>query len=324
MTTRVIDPLVHSRRDLKGGPRAFTLIELLVVIAIIAILIGLLLPAVQKVREAAARMQSQNNMKQFGLAAHNYASANNLLPPAFVENGGAGWEDGSWMVYILPYVEQQNLKNVVDKSTATSDQYYAITYNQSPPKIFINPTDPANSNGAYNDSGWGVYSVTGYVANYLATGCVNHAQKQGMHDLIGITDGTSNTVLYTERLTVCLANPQPFRPTYNGAFYNIAPYANAGSWYQWMPVVNYWYAGTSSPGYIDPIANPNQIVPQFNPTWNSTSATCDYRLASAPRSSGILVSLGDGSVRLVSSGVTGKTWWGALTPTGGEVLGSDW
>jgi prepilin-type N-terminal cleavage/methylation domain-containing protein len=300
--------------------RGFTLIELLVVIAIIAILIGLLLPAVQKVRDAAARTQCMNNMKQFGLAAHNYVDANKQLPPAFVEYGGSGWKDGSWVVQILPYVEQDNLKRVVDNSTATSDQYYAITYNQSPPKIFINPTDPSNNNGAYNDNGWGIYSVTGYVANYLATGGVYNAQKMKMHDLTQVSDGTSNTILYTERLTVCLANPQAFRPTYSGDYYNIAPYANAGSWYQWMPVINYWPSGASSAGYITGAAT----RPQFNPTWNSRSAQCDYRLASAPRSAGIMVCMGDGSIRMVASSISGDTWWAAMTPDGGEVLGSDW
>ena len=191
---------------------AFTLIELLVVIAIIAILIGLLLPAVQKVREAAARTQGMNNMKQFGLAAHNYVDANKQLPPAFVEYGGSGWKDGSWIVQILPYVEQDNLKRVVDNSTASSDQYYEITYYQSPPKIFINPTDPASGNGQYTDGPWSTYSVTGYVANYLATGGVYNAQKLNMRSIEQVSDGSSNTILYTERITVCLANDQLHRP----------------------------------------------------------------------------------------------------------------
>src|SRR5438128_7177564 len=94
--------------------RAFTLIELLVVIAIIAVLIGLLLPAVQKVREAATRTQSQNHLKQIGLAIHGYNDANKYLPPAFVDwdsNGNTDWKNrcGSTHYYILPYIEQDAL-----------------------------------------------------------------------------------------------------------------------------------------------------------------------------------------------------------------------
>ena len=291
--------------------RGFTLIELLVVIAIIAILIGLLLPAVQKVREAAARMQSQNNLKQLALATHSYHDANNQFPLAWNDwdgsNSAAMWNRaGSSHFYILPYIEQDNLAKIADKGTTN---YFWSVYTNYGVKPFVNPSDPScPSNGLYNDAGWGNYGVTGYAANFQALGWWFKTTNNKVTRMATVTDGTSNTIFYAEKLAVCMNNAIP--SGYSGAKYNIWAYGRT-AWNEWNPVFGYQLTGAASKF-------------QVNPTWAGTTSTCDPRVASAPRAAGILVAMGDGSGRLVSAAVDPNTWWAACTPDQGEVLGSNW
>ena len=292
----------------------FTLIELLVVIAIIAVLIGLLLPAVQKVREAAQRTQSTNNLKQMVLATHNYHDANNMFPLAW--NDWDGSDDATWWkragsthYYILPYIEQEALARQTWPHWSGQLQIFWAVYKNNPIKTYMNPADPTNRNGLFTDGGWGTYGVTGFAANYQSLGWYFTSANQKLMRMARLSDGTANTIFFAEKTAVC------DKPNFPGAsnvgpYYNIWAYGRT-SWPEWNPVFGFQIVGPASKF-------------QVSPTANGAAATCDPRLASAPRSSGILVGLGDGSCRLVSAGIDPSTWWYACTPDGDEVLGGNW
>ncbi len=294
---------------------AFTLIELLVVIAIIAILIGLLLPAVQKVREAAARTQSQNNLKQIGLAVQGYHDAVGYFPPAMVDwdsgNDPQWWKRaGSTHYYILPYIEQGPLAQKTWKYGAEQLSIFWAVYQNNGIKTFVNPSDASQqADGLFTDAGYGTYGTTGYSVNYLALGYNRNKAENRLTKVATATDGLSNTIFTAEKLATCP------KKTFSGAtaggpYYNIWAYGRT-SWKEWNPVFAYQITGPASKF-------------QVNPTFVGDAATCDPRLASSPRSSGILTGLGDGSVRFVAASVSPDTWWFACTPDQGEVLASDW
>jgi prepilin-type N-terminal cleavage/methylation domain-containing protein len=318
----------------------FTLIELLVVIAIIAILIGLLLPAVQKVREAANRIKCMNNLKQLGLAAHHYHDANEHLPPAIGYYPPAAGAFGGYFFHLLPYAEQDNLyRSALGSVTfpqpdGPTTVYYPgnkKVYSQSVP-IFLCPSDPSvGSDGRVTVAGVS-FGASCYAFNALVVAKNNittipfTTDPQGKTSLTDISDGTSNTILHAEKYARCTKTtllPQ-FRD--GGSAW---AYCGAGR-FPWLPPpmgppVQMFLPGFCVPAFANQGA-PDAIGPQsrFQVQPSPFLGNCDPTRAATAHAGGIQVGLVDGSVRTLTPSLSGATWAAAVTPRGGEVLGSDW
>ncbi len=278
--------------------RGFTLIELLVVIAIIAILIGLLLPAVQKVREAAARMTSSNNLKQMSLSLHNVASnsSEGWLPPAYgmFPQGTGGWDtngnEGTVYFHLLPYIEQQNTFTAA--ATGSSGHLgYQLQWAGYPRSIktFVAPADSTNDT---------TKEISSYRTNLLA-----FSPPPGSNSWNGprlpatFSDGTSNTVSFAEGYASLPGTWTPWYGTMDNSACPNGGRCNGPS----------YLATTSSPVFT--------IGPPITALWDRPNSY----------SAGIIqVSMMDGSVRTVSSGVNPVTWYYANHPSDGMVLGGNW
>ena len=319
------------RRSPYSVRHAFTLIGLLVVIAIIAILIALLVPAVQKVREAAGRTQSTNNLKQIGLATHAAQDARKMLPVAWNawwmhvgQPGGnpAGYDppvyEGPWQTFngdvtvfyhLLPFIDQEPAY-----LAGNGEQLFSTPGGQNlwtlPLPVFISPLDPS-PNKFYNlQYNWLLgnaitpWAATSYVSNFQVFGAPtiaapsSYASWGGTYRIETIRDGASNTIFYTEKLMLCG----------NAAF----PGNNANLLYH-----GGWAGGDLGP-YFACLAAPNakfQVMP--------TQTNCDPTLPSAFTSSGVLVCMGDGSVHGVSSSVSAASWGAAVLPADGKIAADD-
>lgn len=287
---------------------AFTLLELLVVVAILGVLIGLVLPAVQKVRAAAARIQEMNNIRQLGVATHSFGATNGGKLQDV--DGTAPVKGDSVLFALVPYLEIILPASGLPFDSASTNWYQ--------PKFYQAAADPSfGPAGAAARAESGDLGDTSYAANAQAL-------RPGVDLASGFPDGLSGTILFTHHYarcgfpgftwgilgTVCMENGNPNPIPCDRPLRHRATFADAPMYIDVAPVTTANGASTASvPGVTF------QVRPPFE--------SCDFRVPQALFDSGLLAVLADGSCRVIGPNVAESVFWGAVTPAGGEVLG-DW